>query len=136
MAREVIPWSKLFEAATVARRHAYAPYSRFLVGAAVWVEGGGIYSGCNVENASYGLSVCAERNAIGRAVCELGKPRLLAVALISQSKPPSPPCGMCRQVMAEFAQGDIPVRCRNSGGDERRYRLSRLLPAPFSRQYL
>ena len=136
MVREVIPWGKLFQVAAKAQQHAYAPYSKFRVGAAAWIEGGQISLGCNVENASYGLSVCAERNAIGRAIAELGNRRLLGMAILTESAQPSPPCGMCRQVMFEFAGRDIPVRSRNLLGHERRYRLNRLLPAAFSKKYL
>jgi len=136
MARSKIPWARLFEAATQARQHAYAPYSSFRVGAAALTEDGQIFSGCNVENASYGLSVCAERSAIFRAVCELGKPKLLALAIVADTRTPSPPCGMCRQVMAEFAGPDLPVRSRNLRGREKRYRLGRLLPDAFSSAFL
>lgn len=136
MARSKIPWAQLFEAAAKAREHAYAPYSSFRVGAAVLTEGGQIFSGCNVENASYGLSVCAERSAVFRAVCELGKRKLLALAIVTDTRTPSPPCGMCRQVMAEFAGPDLPVRSRNLRRAEKRYRLGRLLPDAFSSAYL
>lgn len=133
---ERIPWEELFEAALRARLRAHAPYSKFCVGAAVLVEGGEILAGCNVENASYGLSVCAERNAIGRSVSTLGRRKLKAVAIVADTAPPSPPCGMCRQVMAEFADPDLPVRCRNLRGKEKRYVLGKLLPNAFSREYL
>src|SRR5258707_14660868 len=113
MARQVIPWAELFNAAIEARSHAYAPYSGFAVGAAVYVEGGQIASGCNVENASYGVSVCAERNAIACAIARVGPRKLLAVAIVTEGAEPSPPCGVCRQVMAAFANGALPVRCRN-----------------------
>ncbi len=131
-----IPWDVLFQAATEARRRAYAPYSRFRVGAAALVEGGKICSGCNVENAAYGLSVCAERSAVFRSVAELGKCRLLALAIVTNTRTPSPPCGMCRQVMAELADPNLPVRCRNLRGREKRYVLKRLLPDAFSSAYL
>ena len=136
MPRKAIPWPELFAAAADARANAYAPYSKFEVGAAVYVQGGEIAAGCNVENASYGLSVCAERNAIACAIARYGRRRLLAVAIVTDTPEPSPPCGVCRQVMAEFAKPDLPVRCRNVEGKERRFTLGRLLPHAFSSRYL
>jgi cytidine deaminase len=136
MPRKAIPWSELFEAAMQARRRAYSPYSNFAVGAAAYVEGGQIAAGSNVENSSYGLSVCAERNAIACAIARLGKRRVLAMAIVTDAAQPSPPCGACRQVMAEFAQGDLPIRSRNLRGREKRFALRRLLPHPFSNRYL
>ncbi len=126
----------MFEAALQARSHAYAPYSRFAVGAAVYVEGGQIASGCNVENSSYGVSVCAERNAIACAIARLGPRKLLAVAIVTEGDDPSPPCGVCRQVMAEFADGELPIYCRNLRGKEKRFKLRQLLPHPFTKTYL
>jgi cytidine deaminase len=136
MPRKAIPWPELFDAAAEARRHAYAPYSKFEVGAAVYVEGGQIAAGCNVENASYGLSVCAERNAIACAIARYGRRKLLAVAIVTDTAQPSPPCGVCRQVMGEFATPDLPVRCRNLRGREKRFTLRQLLPHAFSSEYL
>jgi cytidine deaminase len=136
MPRKAIPWAELFAAAAGARLHAYAPYSKFEVGAAVYVEGGETAAGCNVENASYGLSVCAERNAIACAIARYGPRRLLAVAIVTATPEPSPPCGVCRQVMAEFAKADLPVRSRNVRGREKRFTLRQLLPHAFSSRYL
>ena len=136
MARQVIPWAELFNAAIEARSHAYAPYSGFAVGAAVYVEGEQVASGCNVENSSYGVSVCAERNAIACAIARLGARKLLAVAIVSESAEPSPPCGVCLQVLAEFANGELPVYCRNLRGKEKRFKLRQLLPHPFTKTYL
>ncbi len=136
MARQVIPWAELFNAAIEARSHAYAPYSGFAVGAAVYVDGEQVASGCNVENSSYGVSVCAERNAIACAIARLGARKLLAVAIVSESAEPSPPCGVCLQVLAEFAGGDLPVHCRNLRGKEKRFKLRQLLPHPFTKTYL
>ena len=132
---ETIPWDALFEAAGKWRERAYAPYSKFLVGAAALFEDGTIYAGCNVENASYGLAACAERNAIGRAVGE-GKRKLKAMAVVVDSHEPCPPCGMCRQVMAEFATPDIPVRMRDLKGSEASYSLGELLPHAFTKTFL
>ena len=130
-----VPWDRLFEAATSARERAYAPYSHFQVGAAALFEGGEIFSGCNVENSSYGLTVCAERGAIGAAIAA-GKRRLAAMAIVGGSAEPCPPCGMCRQVMAEFGAKELPVRLRNSAGAEARYTLGELLPNAFTKDFL
>lgn len=128
------PWEELFSAADAARRRAHAPYSRFQVGAALLLEGGGLVSGCNVENASYGLTVCAERNAIAAMVLAGG--RLASVALVVDSEEPTPPCGACRQVLAEFAGPELEIRSRTLGGREARWTLGTLLPAAFSRSFL
>ncbi len=134
---ETIPWDELFKAASTWRERAYAPYSKFQVGAAALFEDGTISAGCNVENASYGLAVCAERNAIGRAVGD-GKRTLKAMAVVVDSHEPCPPCGMCRQVMAEFAAPgmDIPVRMRDLQGREASYSLAELLPHAFTKTFL
>jgi cytidine deaminase len=94
---------ELFAAAQQAAHHAYAPYSGFRVGAALLLEGGAIVTGANVENASYGLSICAERSAIARAIAQHGpKLRIPAVVVTNLNNAPSSPCGACRQVLAEF----------------------------------
>lgn len=130
-----IDWDSLFRDALDARERAYAPYSNFQVGAALLFEDGRVYKGCNVENASYGLSMCAERNAIGQAVgARAGKVR--AVAIVADSEIPCPPCGMCRQVIAEFAPPDVPVRTRNLKGVERQYTVRELLPDAFGPDFL
>lgn len=130
-----IPWEQLFESARKVRERAHAPYSRFPVGAAVLFEGGSVVTGCNVENSSYGLSVCAERSALAAAVAQgLGKP--VAVAIVVDTPSPCPPCGMCRQVMTEFAPPSLPVRSRNLKGDEARYTLGELLPHAFTSDFL
>lgn len=126
---------QLVEAAQEAREHAYAPYSRFLVGAAVRSTDGRLFVGANVENASYGLSICAERSAVLAAVLA-GARELQAVAVCSDLLPPASPCGMCRQTLAEFASDCEIVLCspaRTSGsGEVVRVRLSELLPHAFS----
>src|SRR5512143_3463962 len=96
-----IPWEQLFESARKVRERAHAPYSHFPVGAAVLFEDGSVVVGCNVENSSYGLSVCAQRNALATAVAQ-GRSRPVAVAFVVDTPTPCPPCGMCRQVMTEF----------------------------------
>lgn len=93
----------LFHRAQAAAKLAYAPYSRFRVGAALLFDDGAIVTGCNVENASYGLSSCAERNALFRAISERGAaPRIAGIAVANANHAPSPPCGACRQVLSEF----------------------------------
>ena len=123
----------LLEAARRARRQAYAPYSRFPVGAAVVGTSGKIYTGANVENASYGLTVCAERIAIFKAITA-GESALSAVAVVTSSG--GSPCGACRQVMGEFATRDALVIVGDTGGRVRRYPLQRMLPVPFSAAHL
>jgi cytidine deaminase len=94
---------KLFRQARAAMKHAYAPYSHFHVGAAILLDDGRVFSGCNVENASYGLTICAERNAVFAAVAASArKPEIVAVAVVNHRGVPCSPCGACRQVLAEF----------------------------------
>lgn len=128
-----IDWQKLFEAAEAARQRAHAPYSKFLVGAALLCDDGSIISGCNVENASYGLTVCAERNAVGAMVLAGRTPR--AVAIVVDSRDPTPPCGMCRQVLAEFGDASMPVRSRTPAGLEKQWTLGELLPHAFTKSF-
>ena len=94
---------RLIRTARAAARHAYAPYSKFRVGAAILLSDGKFFSGCNVENASYGLTICAERNAIFSAVAKSSrKPEIVAAAVVNEKGVPCSPCGACRQVLAEF----------------------------------
>jgi cytidine deaminase len=94
---------KLFRQARAAMKHAYAPYSHFHVGAAILLGDGRVFSGCNVENASYGLTICAERSAVFAAVAASAwKPEIVAVAVVNLRGVPCSPCGACRQVLAEF----------------------------------
>ena len=131
IAQEKLPpeWRELLDAAQQARARAYAPYSSFPVGAAVRTAGGHIYAGCNVENASSGLTVCAERVAIWKAVSE-GERELVALAVVTE--PGSPPCGACRQVMSEFAE-DMPVLVADTSGQAWLTTLGHLLPDAFPR---
>ena len=120
----------LIDHALRARECAYAPYSQFKVGAAVVDEQNRVFFGVNVENASYGLSLCAERAAIAAAVTA-GASRLKAVVLVTEAKPPATPCGACRQWFAEFAGDDFQVIAANTARQFRRYTLDDLLPAAF-----
>ena len=120
---------ELLEAALAARERAYAPYSKFLVGAAVRAESGKIYTGCNIENASYGLTVCAERNALFSAV-GAGERKFTALCVVGDTEEPISPCGACRQVMAEFK---VPcIILANLKGDVKEYTLEELLPLSFN----
>ena len=120
---------ELLQAALDARLKAYAPYSKFLVGAAVRAESGEIYTGCNIENASYGLTVCAERNALFNAV-GAGERKFTALCVVGDTEEPISPCGACRQVMAEFKVPRIILA--NLNGKIVEYTLDELLPLSFS----
>ncbi|MBM3518349.1 MAG: cytidine deaminase [Alphaproteobacteria bacterium] len=124
-----VDWTPLIQAALGARQGAYAPYSKFLVGAALLSDDDDLYTGCNVENASYGLTVCAERVAFFRAVAS-GDRHFVALVVASDTSPPALPCGACRQVLRELAP-DLPIRAVNASGDCVETTLSRLLPDSF-----
>jgi cytidine deaminase len=125
---------ELLQAAREAQKQAYAPYSNYRVGAAVRGDNGKIYPGANVENASYGLSICAERNAVSAAILD-GVRKIVGVAVVTASSPPVAPCGMCRQTLAEFAD-DMPVALSNEHGERRDTTLRELLPMAFGRSDL
>jgi cytidine deaminase len=123
--------SQLMDAARNAAGHAYAPYSKFRVGAALLFDDGSVATGCNVENKSYGLTSCAERNALFRAVSESGADRkIVAIAVTNLNGKPSPPCGACRQVLSEFAAPDAVVSFPGERGLETLL-FKDLLPFPF-----
>ena len=124
-----IDWNQLLDAALAARLNSYSPFSQFPVGAALLTIDGSVYSGCNVENSSYGLTICAERVAVVGAVLA-GARELAAVAVATQSSPPVAPCGMCRQTLAEFSR-DLVVLLVNERGEEVRTTLDELLPLAF-----
>jgi cytidine deaminase len=121
-------WRALLAAAREARQRAHAPYSRFQVGAAVRGASGRVFGGCNIENASYGLTVCAERVAVWQAVAA-GEQRLSALVVVTADG--STPCGACRQVLHEFAAGELPVLIADTAGGGWFTTLAALLPHPF-----
>jgi cytidine deaminase len=125
---------KLLDRARQARRKAYAPFSKFKVGAAVETAGGRVYTGTNVENASYGLTLCAERVAILYAVAQ-GERRFKRVAVVADSGKLTGPCGACRQIIWEFC-GDAEILLGNLKGKTAVYRMSQLFPLPFDKSYL
>ncbi|MFQ3581470.1 MAG: cytidine deaminase [Chloracidobacterium sp.] len=124
----------LIAAAQAARRHAHAPYSKFSVGAVIQTRDGRFYTGCNIENASFGLTVCAERVALFKALSE-GERAFRAVVIAADAATPTPPCGACRQVLWEFC-GDIRIVSTNPQGVTGEWSLAALLPAAFDDQNL
>ncbi|HUO88042.1 MAG TPA: cytidine deaminase [Rhizomicrobium sp.] len=120
---------KLIDAAVEVRQRAYAPYSHFLVGAALETEDGTVFKGCNVENLSYGATICAERNAVFQAVAA-GHRKFKAIAVVGDLPAPITPCGMCRQVLGEFG-GQTEVICTNLKKDVMVSTVGALLPAAF-----
>ena len=122
---------QLIELAKQARERAYVPYSNFAVGAALLTKDGKVYSGCNIENASYGLCNCAERTAIFKAISE-GEKDFEMLAVICGSHRPCSPCGACRQVIAEFCRKDMKVVLANMKGDTLETTVEELLPGFFT----
>ena len=125
---------KLIAAARAARENAAADYSGFKVGAALETGGGDIVTGCNVENATYGLTVCAERVAVFKAVSE-GHREFTRIVIVADTESPTPPCGACRQILWEFG-GDIEVVLANLTDVTATLRMKELLPLPFDRRLL
>lgn len=123
-------WDDLADRARVARARAYAPYSRFLVGAALEADDGRVFAGCNVENASYPVGACAERVALGHAVVS-GARAFSRLAIVTSGAEPAPPCGMCRQALAEFGR-ELQIMSMGGDGASVVWRLRHLLPANFS----
>ncbi|HLP57676.1 MAG TPA: cytidine deaminase [Candidatus Deferrimicrobium sp.] len=121
---------KLLKAARQVKEKAYAPYSHFHVGAALLTPGGNIYTGCNVENTSYGLTICAERNAIFQMVAA-GENRISEILVIGDSEDFLPPCGACRQVIAEFADKDTIIYMCNKNGEYREATVNDIIPYTF-----
>jgi cytidine deaminase len=124
----------LIEAAGKARENAHAPFSKFRVGAAVMTEDGRIYYGCNVESASYGLTVCAERVAIWKAVSE-GVKGFTGIVVVTDTDELTPPCGTCRQIIWEFC-GDVPLVFANLKGKTETFSVGELLPRAFDNKFL
>ena len=124
----------LLDAARAARLHALAPFSNFKVGAALETEDGHIVTGCNVENASYGLTICAERVAMFKAISE-GHRRFVRIAVVADTEAPTPPCGACRQILWELG-GDLEVILGNLSEEKGRFRMRELLPLPFDARLL
>jgi cytidine deaminase len=120
---------RLIQAATASRANSVSHRSGFAVGAAIEAEDGKIYGGCNVENSTYGLTVCAERVAVWKALSE-GVRKFKAVAVVTGADSPTPPCGACRQILWEFV-GDVPVVSATIGGARKFYTVGQLLPEPF-----
>jgi len=123
--------TELLHAAMAARERAYAPYSNFLVGAALRTADGEVFVGCNVENASYGGTVCAERVALFNAVAALGTFEVADFLLVTDTDPVASPCGMCRQVMNEFLGKDTPIHLANLDGVQSTSSIAELLPRAF-----
>jgi cytidine deaminase len=124
----------LIAAALAAREHAWAPFSNFRVGAALEDETGRIFTGCNVENATYGLSVCAERTAVLKAISE-GARKFRRVAVSADTDSLTPPCGACRQILWEFC-GDIEVTLVNLHGKTESFQMRNLFPRPFDVSFI
>jgi cytidine deaminase len=126
---------ELFRLARDARDRAYSPYSGHRVGAAIRLESGEAFAGCNVENSSYGATNCAERVAIQSAVASLGKVRLAEVVVVTDASPPWPPCGLCRQVIAEFGRG-CRIVSANLQGELQSMTFDELFPRAFTPEHL
>lgn len=127
--------SELLQKAIEGQKNSYAPYSGKHIGAAVLMDNGKIYNGCNVENASYGGTVCAERTAIFKAVSD-GAKKIKEVMVVSSEQNPWPPCGFCRQVIAEFASPDTQVHLANPQGKSRTVKFIDLFPEAFGPAHL
>lgn len=125
----------MIEYAKQAYHNAHAPYSNFHVGAASLSKTGKIYPGCNVENASYGLTVCAERNSISHAVIN-GDKQLIAIVIYTEEERLTPPCGACRQVICEFMPQDASVIATNHLGQKKTWTVQQLLPDAFTPEFL
>ncbi|WP_368488500.1 cytidine deaminase [Clostridium sp. BJN0013] len=128
-------YKKLISEAVAAKKLAYAPYSKFKVGAAVLTGDGSLYTGCNIENASYGATNCAERTAIFKAISE-GHGDLKAIAIVGSNKDYTYPCGICRQVISEFAQKDMEIILVKNENEYIVKKLEEILPYAFIKKHL
>ena len=126
--------NKLVEIATEAREKAFAPFSNFKVGAALLAQSGAVFSGCNIENASYGLTMCAERVAIFKAISE-GEKNFKHLAIVADTDNLTPPCGACRQIIWEFC-GDVEIVLANLQDETESFQMSELLPRAFDVNFL
>ena len=126
--------NKLLEAALAARDNAYAPFSKFKVGAAIEDETGRIFTGCNIENATYGLTICAERVAVFKAISE-GARKFKRIAVAADTEALTPPCGACRQILWEFC-GDVELALVNLQDKSETFHLKELFPRPFDASFL
>jgi cytidine deaminase len=124
----------LIEAAREVRKRAHAPYSNFKVGAAIEDENGRVFTGCNVENASYGLSMCAERAAVLKAISE-GAGKLKRIAVVADTETLTPPCGACRQILWEFC-GDAELTMANLSDKQETVSVEQIFPRPFDASFL
>lgn len=124
----------LIQSALAVREHAYAPFSKFKVGAAIEDENGRVFTGCNVENATYGLTICAERVAVFKAISE-GAGKIRRVAVVADTDILTPPCGACRQILWEFC-GDAELMLANLAGKQETLRLKDIFPRPFDASFL
>ncbi len=133
---ELVPEAQeLVILAVKARENAYVPYSGFHVGAALIADNGKIYTGCNIENASYGATICAERTAITKAISD-GAKKILAIAVSSDSDKATMPCGICRQFMVEFCASDMPLYLSDRNGRFESYPFDEILPHSFKQSDL
>lgn len=127
---------KLYELALATQKNAYAPYSTKKISAAVLSADGKMFSGCNIENASFGATVCAERVAIWKAVSEGAKLPIQEVVVISDANPPWPPCGMCRQVLSEFGNVQTQIHIANLQGIQQSLSFDKIFPMAFGSEHL
>ncbi|MNJ94645.1 Cytidine deaminase [compost metagenome] len=127
---------KLYDMACVAQKRAHAPYSGALIGAAILMADGQVFTGCNVENASYGGTVCAERVAVFKAVSEGAAKPIVEVMVISDAEKPWPPCGFCRQVIAEFATAKTLIHTANLQGKMKSFTFAEIFPEAFTPEHL
>ena len=127
--------TELYQAAKAVREFSYSPYSKCKVGAAIRLSNGKVYSGCNVENSSFGATNCAERVAIQKAVSENKDIKITDVMVVTDVSPPWPPCGMCRQVIAEFGPG-IQIHAANLQGESSSLKFEELFPDAFTREHM